>query len=618
MKKLLFLLLASGGALSAFAQDPSPKSTDINRRHGYFAPDSLLSRWVVDINLLGGGLSENLTTANTLGNYNNSISSVSNTGNLKFSKSHSYGFDAQLGYFFGKACNFGVGTGFMYLAQQGNATLDQFHVEYQATDNNNNTFRQVITADNPINENLKITNINIPILLKYKKRFSERWGFTADAGALLNLQMRNAYTSNATFDYEAIYQTVGTSGVQGNTVYDNSPTPAANDILYTKAQYMSLHDNNYSYVQNYFNNLRNDGYNVGLGIKPNNNSGAVSYNQLSVGLLLQPSVNYYLSDMVALNLGVYYLVQPFKNNATNGYMLTNKVGDYSSVLNSVTASTNQSYGINLGVRIYVGKGKDSDHDGIPDRDDDCPYAYGLPKFNGCPDTDGDGIPDKEDQCPRVPGLAKFNGCPDTDGDGIPDKEDSCPYEAGPIALHGCPDRDGDGIPDKYDLCPDKPGLAIYKGCPDTDGDGVPDNEDLCPDVPGPKENRGCPYPKPEPAPVVEQGPKVSTPIRFQVNKTIIHKDSYPVLEQAVKKLNEDKEAFIVVDGYTDITGTTGYNKALSLKRANAVKEHLVKMGIKPSRIKVVGHGSKSPAASNETEEGRKLNRRAVMHLSVGD
>ena len=63
---------------------------------------------------------------------------------------------------------------------------------------------------------------------------------------------------------------------------------------------MNLHDNNYNYVQNYFNNLRNSGYNVGLGIKPNNNSGAVSYNQLSVGLLLQPSVNYYLSDMVAL------------------------------------------------------------------------------------------------------------------------------------------------------------------------------------------------------------------------------------------------------------------------------------------------------------------------------
>jgi len=117
---------------------------------------------------------------------------------------------------------------------------------------------------------------------------------------------------------------------------------------------------------------------------------------------------------------------------------------------------------------------------------------------------------------------------------------------------------------------------------------------------------------------VEDAVKVSTPIMFEVNKTVIHKSSYPVLEEAKKLLEEDKSSYIIVDGYTDITGRPAYNKALSLKRANAVKQHLIKMGISARRIKVLGHGSKSPAASNKTEEGRMENRRAVMHLNVGE
>jgi hypothetical protein len=47
------------------------------------------------------------------------------------------------------------------------------------------------------------------------------------------------------------------------------------------------------------------------------------------------------------------------------------------------------------------------------------------KFGG-KDTDGDGIFDKDDACPDVAGLKEFNGCPDTDGDGIQDSADSCP------------------------------------------------------------------------------------------------------------------------------------------------------------------------------------------------
>ena len=70
------------------------------------------------------------------------------------------------------------------------------------------------------------------------------------------------------------------------------------------------------------------------------------------------------------------------------------------------------YQHSLGVVFKFG-GKDTDGDGIYDKDDACPDVAGLKEFNGCPDSDGDGIKDSDDACPNVAGLAALNGCPDT-------------------------------------------------------------------------------------------------------------------------------------------------------------------------------------------------------------
>ena len=197
------------------------------------------------------------------------------------------------------------------------------------------------------------SNINIPLVLKYKTRFSKHWGFSTDAGALINLQMKNAYTTNASFNYEAIYKLEQTGDAGTVSVYDNSPVPSSNDWFVTKEEFLQNNPNgNY---QNYVNAERAAGINVGEGITPNTRTGNTSYTAGSVGLLVQPSINYYLSDYVALNFGVYYMVQPFKNNAQSNYRLENGMGTYSSVLNNVTASTNQAYGLNIGARFFFGK-----------------------------------------------------------------------------------------------------------------------------------------------------------------------------------------------------------------------------------------------------------------------
>src|SRR5690606_4705705 len=86
------------------------------------------------------------------------------------------------------------------------------------------------------------------------------------------------------------------------------------------------------------------------------------------------------------------------------------------------------------------------------------HSAGLSIKFGGKDTDGDGIYDKDDACPDVPGLAAFNGCPDSDGDGIEDSKDECPNEAGTAEFNGCPDSDGDAVADKDDKCPTVAGL----------------------------------------------------------------------------------------------------------------------------------------------------------------
>src|ERR1700679_566505 len=155
MKRIFLFLAAAGTTLSALAQAPSSKNMS-----GDYASDKDMQPWVLDVNLLGGGLTQDYTTKNTAGNYLNSVN-VNTGGDLKFATSRSLGFDAQLGYFFGASHHFGIGAGFMYLAQQGTLSMaNNYHVEYQATDFQNNVYRQVVTSDQPIQEKLQITNMN--------------------------------------------------------------------------------------------------------------------------------------------------------------------------------------------------------------------------------------------------------------------------------------------------------------------------------------------------------------------------------------------------------------------------------------------------------------------------
>lgn len=260
---------------------------------------------------------------------------------------------------------------------------------------------------------------------------------------------------------------------------------------------------------------------------------------------------------------------------------------------------------------------DSDDDGIVDSLDHCPAIAGLPQYLGCPvpDKDNDGLNDETDKCPEVAGLAKYGGCPvpDSDGDGINDEEDKCPQVAGLPKYNGCPvpDSDGDGLNDEQDKCPTEAGTVARGGCPvrDRDNDGVADEADLCPDVAGTKASKGCP--------VIENLKFNSKKIEFLFGSVTLTASSREALDAGVKVLNSEKFAQLKIEigGYTDNTGRAEANRSLSQRRAEAVKDYLVKRGVSADRITAVGYGSRKPIATNNTEEGRAKNRRVEFRVT---
>jgi outer membrane protein OmpA-like peptidoglycan-associated protein len=267
----------------------------------------------------------------------------------------------------------------------------------------------------------------------------------------------------------------------------------------------------------------------------------------------------------------------------------------------------------LGLTFKFG-GKDTDGDGVYDKFDACPEVAGLKQFNGCPDTDGDGIIDGSDACPDVFGLAAFNGCPDTDGDGIIDKEDACPQVAGLVALKGCPDADEDGVTDASDKCPTVKGPKDNAGCPwpDTDGDSVLDKDDQCPDLSGTIANNGCPEVTQK---AFEEISLQSKSIFFNSGKATFKTKDVPARLDAIAAiLIQYPNAKFSIEGHTDSDGSEIFNQKLSEKRANVVKDEVIKRGVSVSNIVAIGLGETAPIASNKTAEGKAQNRRTEVKL----
>ncbi|MCX7797844.1 MAG: OmpA family protein [Melioribacter sp.] len=103
-------------------------------------------------------------------------------------------------------------------------------------------------------------------------------------------------------------------------------------------------------------------------------------------------------------------------------------------------------------------------------------------------------------------------------------------------------------------------------------------------------------------------------VNFEFNSAKITPESYPILYDAAKTLLQNPNLNVEIQGYTDNIGSEAYNKKLSQKRAEAVKNYLISKGVSANRLKAVGYGEANPIGDNNTAEGRAMNRRIEFKI----
>ncbi len=250
---------------------------------------------------------------------------------------------------------------------------------------------------------------------------------------------------------------------------------------------------------------------------------------------------------------------------------------------------------------------DTDLDGLSDFDEVKKYKTDPLKA----DTDGDGLNDGEE-------VLKYKTDPlnpDTDNDGLKDGEEVIKYQTDPTKA----DTDGDGLNDGAEV-------LTYSTNPlnkDTDGDELSDYDEvmtyksnpLVKDTDGGTINDGVEVKRgTDPLDPADDVVKIGVPvildgITFATGKSEITPQSENTLRKALKTLQTYPDISVEISGHTDNVGSDASNQKLSERRANAVKDWLVREGINSDRITAVGYGESQPTATNDTPEGRQKNRR---------
>lgn len=103
-------------------------------------------------------------------------------------------------------------------------------------------------------------------------------------------------------------------------------------------------------------------------------------------------------------------------------------------------------------------------------------------------------------------------------------------------------------------------------------------------------------------------------IFFEYDRALLKTESYPELDRVAVLLKANPETKVEISGHTDNLGTDAYNVDLSLKRAEAVVAYLITVGCKHGTLQARGYGKSKPVATNDTEEGRQLNRRVEFQF----
>jgi len=104
-------------------------------------------------------------------------------------------------------------------------------------------------------------------------------------------------------------------------------------------------------------------------------------------------------------------------------------------------------------------------------------------------------------------------------------------------------------------------------------------------------------------------------VLFATNQATLNPNGMSTLRKLADVMRENPDRTVLVEGFTDSTGSASYNQDLSQRRANAVASALGEMGVPRDRISMKAYGQAFPVASNDNASGRQQNRRVEIVLS---
>jgi outer membrane protein OmpA-like peptidoglycan-associated protein len=104
-------------------------------------------------------------------------------------------------------------------------------------------------------------------------------------------------------------------------------------------------------------------------------------------------------------------------------------------------------------------------------------------------------------------------------------------------------------------------------------------------------------------------------VLFDTNQSQLRAGGERSVDKLASFLTTYPDRVVLIEGFTDSTGSDSHNQDLSLRRANAVRDALLLRGVATQRLTTQGHGEGSPVASNDNASGRQMNRRVEVLLS---
>ncbi|WP_077339174.1 OmpA family protein [Pseudocolwellia agarivorans] len=183
------------------------------------------------------------------------------------------------------------------------------------------------------------------------------------------------------------------------------------------------------------------------------------------------------------------------------------------------------------------------------------------------------------------------------------------------------DTDRDGVQDNRDLCPNTPANSRVDntGCvmakpvvADSDNDGIPNNKDACANTPSidKVDSKGCSI-------FEDKEVRMQLDMKFAHNSSIVNKNDMSQLEAFSTFLTRFPNTKVVIEGHSSSLGDKQYNVWLSKKRAESVKNILVKeYNINSDRIDVVGYGDAKLLDNSGTIKAHKVNRRIMANVTA--